>query len=153
MNRQISQDHSTAAGGSLPSRRWVRRLAFLPITALAITGAVAKTTPDSGSLAGSWSGGGWVSFSTGNKERARCHANYSRAGGDSYSLSATCATGSGKASQTATVYKVSEGRYRGSFFNSDFNVHGTIRVAVHGSTQDVGLSGDGASAALSLSRH
>ena len=153
MNRQVSQNHSTAADASLPSRRWVRKLAFLPITALAITGAVAKTTPDSGSLAGSWSGGGWVSFSSGNKERARCHANYNRTGGDSYSLSATCATSSGKASQTATVYKVSEGRYRGSFFNSDFNVHGTIRVAVHGNTQDVSLAGDGASAALSLSRH
>jgi hypothetical protein len=152
MNRQVAQNHWTAADASRPSRRWVRKLAFLPITALAITGAVAKTTPDSGSLAGSWSGG-WVSFSSGNKERARCHANYSRAGGDSYSLSATCATSSGKASQTATVYKVSDGRYRGSFFNSDFNVHGTIRVAVHGNTQDVSLAGDGASAALSLSRH
>jgi hypothetical protein len=153
MNRQNSQIHSTASGTPGSSRRWVRKLAFLPITALAITGAVAKTTPDSGSLAGSWSGGGWVSFASGNKERARCHANYSRAGGDAYSLSATCATSSGKASQTATVYKVSEGRYRGSFFNSDFNVHGTIRVAVHGNSQDVSLAGDGASASLSLSRH
>ena len=153
MNRQISQIHSTATGASRPSGRWVRKLAFLPITALAITGAVAKTTPDGGSLAGSWSGGGWVSFASGNKERARCHASYSRAGGDAYSLSATCATSSGKASQTATVYKVSEGRYRGSFFNSDFNIHGSIRVAVHGNTQDVSLAGDGASASLSLSRH
>jgi hypothetical protein len=138
MNRQLSN---------------ILKLAFLPITALAVTGAVAKTTPDAGSLAGSWSGGGWVSFASGNKERARCHASYSRAGGDAYSLSATCATSSGKASQTATVYKVSEGRYRGSFFNSDFNIHGSIRVAVHGNTQDVSLAGDGASASLSLSRH
>ena len=70
----------------------------------------------------------------------------------SYSLSATCATSAGKASQTATVYKVSGGAYRGSFFNSDYNVHGTIRVAVHGKSQSVSLSGDGASASLSLSR-
>ena len=153
MNRQVSQDISIAARAFVPSGSWVRGLSLLPLTVFIVTGAIAKTTPDSGSLAGSWSGGGWVSFSSGNKERARCHANYSRAGGDAYSLSATCATSSGKASQTATVYKVSEGRYRGSFFNSDFNVHGTIRVAVHGSSQDVSLSGDGASAALSLSRH
>ena len=152
MNRQISQNHSNAADAFLPSRRWVRRLALLPITALAVTGAVAKTTPDSGSLAGSWSGGGWVSFANGNKEKARCHANYSRAGGDSYNLQATCATSGGKASQTATVYRVSDGRYRGSFYNSEFNIHGSIRVAVHGSTQDVSLAGDGASAAFSLSR-
>lgn len=152
MNRQISQLFSNAADGLKPSGNWVRRLALLPLTALIVTGAVAKTTPDSGSLAGSWSGGGWVSFANGNKEKARCHANYSRAGGDAYTLSATCATSGGKASQTATVYKVSDGRYRGSFFNSDFNVRGTIRVAVHGSSQSVSLSGDGASASLSLSR-
>jgi hypothetical protein len=151
MNRQISQDISNAA--RVPSATWARKLSILPLTLFVVTGAMAKTTPDSGSLAGSWSGGGWVSFASGNKEKARCHANYSRAGGDAYSLSATCATSSGKASQTATVYKVSEGRYRGSFFNSDFNVHGTIRVAVHGNSQDVSLSGDGASAGLSLSRH
>jgi hypothetical protein len=113
---------------------------------------MAKSEPDAASLAGSWSGGGWVSFASGNKEKARCHANYSRAGGDTYTLNATCATSGGKASQTATVYKVSAGHYRGSFFNSDFNVHGTIRVVVHGSSQDVSLAGDGASAALSLSR-
>jgi hypothetical protein len=147
MNRQLSQSISNAARVS------VRKLSLVPLALLVATGAMAKATPDTGSLAGSWSGGGWVSFSNGNKEKARCHANYSRAGGDAYSLSATCATSAGKASQTATIYKVSEGRYRGSFFNSDFNVHGTIRVAVHGSSQDVSLSGDGTSAALSLSRH
>jgi hypothetical protein len=152
MNRQVSQKFSTAARASVPSGSWVRKLSLLPLTVFVVTGALAKTTPDSGSLAGSWSGGGWVSFASGNKEKARCHANYSRAGSDAYTLNATCATSGGKASQTATVYKVSDGRYRGSFFNSDFNVHGTIRVAVHGSSQDVSLSGDGASASLSLSR-
>lgn len=152
MNRQVSQNHSNAADAAKRSGRWVRRLALLPMTALAITGAVAKSSADPASLAGSWSGGGWVSFANGNKEKARCHARYSRAGGDAYSLSATCATSSGKASQTATVYKVSEGRYRGSFYNTEFNIHGSIRVAVHGSTQNVSLSGDGAAASLNLSR-
>lgn len=105
-----------------------------------------------GSLAGSWSGGGWVSFASGNKERARCHAHYSRAGGSTYALNATCATASGKASQSATVYQVSPNRFRGSFHNSEYNVSGSIRVAVSGNSQSVTLSGDGASASLSLSR-
>ena len=151
MNRHVQQDSNTA-GASKWSVRWVRRLALLPVAALIVTGAMAKSEADPVSLAGSWSGGGWVSFASGNKEKARCHANYSRAGGDTYTLQATCATSGGKASQTATVSKVSAGHYRGSFFNSDFNVHGSIRVVVHGSSQDVSLSGDGASAALSLSR-
>ena len=75
-----------------------------------------------------------------------------RAAADTYTLSATCATASGKASQTATVYKVSGSRYRGSFVNSQYNVRGSIRVVVHGKSQSVSLSGDGASAQLSLSR-
>ena len=58
----------------------------------------------------------------------------------------------GKASQTATVHRVSANRYRGSFYNSDFNVRGSIRVVVHGRSQSVSLSGDGASASLSLSK-
>jgi hypothetical protein len=132
-------------------RKLARALVLVPLTAFAATGAVGRSEADSVSLAGSWSGGGWVSFSNGNKEKARCRAHYS-GGGSSYSLSATCATSSGKASQTATVYRVSANRYRGSFYNTDFNVHGTIRVVVSGKSQSVSLSGDGASASLSLSK-
>lgn len=105
-----------------------------------------------GSLAGTWSGGGWVSFASGNKERARCRAHYSPQGGNSYSLSATCATASGKASQQATVYQVAANRFRGSFYNSDYNVSGSIRVVLSGNSQSVTLSGDSGSASLSLSR-
>lgn len=127
----------------------------------ALAGLLATETPSfgkadksakGGSLAGTWSGSGWVSFASGNKERARCRAHYSRAGGGSYALSATCATASGKASQSATVYQVSPNRFRGSFHNSEYNVSGSIRIAVSGNSQSVSLSGDGASAALSLSR-
>lgn len=105
-----------------------------------------------GSLAGSWSGSGWVSFSNGKRERARCHAHYSPNGGKSYSLNATCATSSGKASQSATVYEVSRNRFRGTFHNTEYNVSGSIRVVLNGSSQSVTLSGDSNSAALSLSR-
>jgi hypothetical protein len=104
------------------------------------------------SLAGSWSGGGWVSFSSGNKERARCHAHYSRQSETSYALSATCATPSGKASQSATLHKVGANSYSGGFHNDEYNVSGTIYVVVHGNSQSVRLSGSGASASLSLSR-
>jgi len=104
------------------------------------------------SLAGSWSGGGWVSFSSGNKERARCHAHYSRQSETSYALSATCATPSGKASQSATLHKVGTNSYSGGFHNDEYNVSGTIYVVVHGNSQSVRLSGSGASASLSLSR-
>ena len=153
MNRQIlPQAHSVASPGPLPYRKWMHRVALVPIALLVASGTIAAPSVADPGLTGSWSGGGWVSFSTGNKEKARCRATYSRAGKKSYRLHATCATSSGKASQTATVYQVSAGRYRGSFFNSDFNVRGTIRVVVSGGSQKVSLAGDGASASLSLRR-
>ena len=131
--------------------RLARRAGMLSLAALPVIGIVGPSEAEPGGLAGSWSGGGWVSFASGSKEKARCHARYT-GGGDTYTVSATCATASGKASQTATVYKVSGGRYRGSFVNSQYNVRGSIRVVVHGKSQSVSLSGDGASAQLSLSR-
>jgi hypothetical protein len=132
--------------------RLARRAGMLSLAALPVAGFIGPSAAEPAvSLAGSWSGGGWVSFASGSKEKARCHAHYS-GGGDTYTVSATCATASGKASQTATVYKVSGGRYRGSFVNSQYNVRGSIRVVVHGKSQSVSLSGDGASAQLNLSR-
>jgi hypothetical protein len=130
----------------------MHRVALVPIALLVASGTIAAPSVADPGLTGSWSGGGWVSFSTGSKEKARCRATYSRAGQKSYKLHATCATSSGKASQTATVYQVSAGRYRGSFHNSDYNVRGTIRVVVSGGSQKVSLAGDGASASLSLRR-
>jgi hypothetical protein len=131
--------------------RLTRRAGMLSLAALPVVGFIGPSAAEPGGLSGSWSGGGWVSFASGSKEKARCHARYS-GGGGSYTLTATCATASGKASQTATVYKVSGSAYRGSFVNSQYNVRGSIRVVVHGSSQSVSLSGDGASAQLSLSR-
>jgi hypothetical protein len=131
--------------------RLARHAAMLSIAALPVLGFVGPSTAEPGGLSGSWSGGGWVSFASGSKEKARCHARYSGSGG-SYSVTATCATASGKASQTATVYKTGGNSYKGSFVNSQYNIRGSIRVVVHGKSQSVSLSGDGASAQLSLSR-
>lgn len=129
-----------------------RRFGILALAALPVVAFVGPTEAEpAAGLSGSWSGGGWVSFANGSKEKARCRAHYSGSGG-AYSVTATCATASGKASQTAKVYKVSGSSYKGSFVNSEYNVRGSIRVSVKGNTQSVSLNGDGASAQLSLSR-
>ena len=158
-NFEPSPSTIAAAGARpacVPRRSACAILALSALAALAIAApAAGKEAPPkaaSGDLSGSWSGGGWVSFSSGNKERARCRAHYSRAGANSYNLSATCATPSGSASQTANVYQVSPNRYRGSFHNAEYNVSGSIRIVVSGNSQSVSLAGEGASAALSLSR-
>jgi hypothetical protein len=122
--------------------------ALVPLLLFADAPVLAKTA----SLAGSWGGGGWVSFASGTKEKARCRARYTPAGTGTFELHATCATASGSASQTATVYEVSPNRFRGSFHNMEYNVTGSIRVALHGNSQSVTLTGDSGSASLTLSR-
>ncbi|CAN1724897.1 conserved exported protein of unknown function [Hyphomicrobium sp. 1Nfss2.1] len=132
--------------------RWARRSAVLAVAAIPFASFVGSSEADPApGLAGSWNGGGWVSFSNGKKEKARCRAHYT-GGGSAYTVTATCATSAGKASQTAKVYKVSGTHYKGSFFNSEYNVRGSIRVTVNGTSQNVSLSGDGTSAQLNLSR-
>ncbi len=103
-------------------------------------------------LGGSWSGGGWVNFSSGSRERARCRAHYTANSATSYNIHATCATASGSVSQSATVRKTGARSFSGSFFNSQYNVSGTIHVTVHGNSQSVTLSSGSGSASLSLSK-
>ena len=101
--------------------------------------AVPQARSETASIAGSWSGGGPVVYASGDRERARCNAHYSGSG--SYvSLSATCATPSGSISQSASLRKTGPNSYSGSFFNSQYNVSGSIHVTVNGNTQHVSLS-------------
>jgi hypothetical protein len=102
-------------------------------------------------LAGSWSGGGIVTYASGQRERARCHAHYS-GGGSSVSVSATCATPSGSVSQSANLRRVGANSYAGSFFNPQYNTTGSIHVTVRGNSQSVSLRSASGSASLSL-RH
>jgi hypothetical protein len=103
-------------------------------------------------LEGSWSGGGVVSFASGSRERARCRAHYSRRSSTTYAMSATCATASGRAAQTASLRSVGANSYQGSFYNSEYNISGTIYVVVRGNSQSVQLSSSAGSASLQLSR-
>jgi hypothetical protein len=103
-------------------------------------------------LEGSWSGGGSVSFASGAREQARCRAHYRRAGRSGYTVNATCATASGRASQTATVRQVGENSYSGSFYNSEYSISGVIHVVVRGASQTVRLNSDSGWAVINLSR-
>jgi hypothetical protein len=124
-------------------------IAGLPHGSLAQT---SKKATVAGSLEGSWSGGGIVSFASGARERASCRARYSRAGKNAYSVNATCATASGRAAQTASVRQVGENRYSGSFYNSEYGISGVMHIVVRGRSQTVRLISDSASAVINLSR-
>jgi hypothetical protein len=111
-----------------------------------------KKTSVAPSLEGSWSGGGTVTFASGARERASCRARYSRGGRNTYTVNATCATASGRATQTATVRQVGDNRYSGSFYNSEYSISGVIHIVVRGASQSVRLISDSASATINLSR-
>ena len=139
--------------------RWTAKgSAFVLATALTLSGlphhgtAQVSTKVSVASLEGSWSGGGTVSFAAGGNEQVRCRARFSRAGEHSYTVNATCATASGRAAQTATVRRVSNNRYSGSFYNNEYSISGVIDIIVHGSSQTVRLMSDSGSGILNLSR-
>lgn len=129
---------------------------WLAVLALAGAGMVGASSigqaEPGGSLEGSWSGAGWVSIIGGSRERARCQVRYSPANGAQYSLTATCATDLGKASQTARIHKAGEHAYKGQFYNAEYDVTGQIRVIVRGNKQTVTLTSDSGTALISLSR-
>lgn len=134
-------------------------LARRALTAFAVMAAVSLAVPDwaaaepgAGGLAGSWSGGGWVSFSSGTKERARCRVRYTAQSSSTFRLSGTCATESGRVSQTATVRKSGANAFAGTFYNAEYDVSGSIHVVLRGNSQTATLRSSNGSAVLTLSR-
>lgn len=139
-------------GGNFVRRdfaKWAGVGAFA-LAALMVSGLADPSRAES--LEGYWSGGGSVSFASGAKERARCRARFWRRTSTSYKLRAVCATPSVKAEQTATVRRVGANRYAGSFYNSEYNISGTIHIRVRGGSQDVKLSSDAGWAYFRLRR-
>jgi hypothetical protein len=114
----------------------------------AVTMTPAAADPD---LAGSWKGGGTVTFNSGATEHARCRATFSPSGKRAYDVSATCATQSGTVSQTAFI-RGTGSSYRGTFYNPEYDTSGKIQISVSGKSQVVRLSSNKGSAVIRLSR-
>lgn len=131
--------------------QYAARSTFLSwgLGALLLTSTAASAA--SADLAGSWKGGGTVTFTSGATEQARCRATFSPSGKSAYDVSATCATQSGTVSQTAFV-RGSGSSYRGTFYNPEFDATGKISIAVSGRSQVVRLNSNKGSAVIRLSR-
>jgi hypothetical protein len=134
-------------------RCWPRAAALAVLLLMAsLAASHDDAAAQSAGLEGSWSGGGSVAFASGQRERAQCRAQYRRASGNAYTLTATCATPSGRATQTATLRQVGGNTYQGQFHNTEYDVSGTIVVTVSGNRQSVRLTGDAGSGAFELRR-
>lgn len=130
------------------SKAWRQALVAVTLFLAAAPAGIAQE----GSLEGTWTGGGSVSFASGAKEQARCRAHYRRSSKAIYLMRATCATASGKATQTASLRSFGNGTYRGGFYNSEYDVSGTITVVLRGNEQTVRLSGAAGSGYFRLRR-
>ncbi len=142
----------TTMGGNPQRQGYMKAAGALAIATLLVSGFAATGQAQAPNLEGSWSGGGSVSFSSGAKEQARCRANYRRRTSSSYTLRAVCATPSARAEQTATVRQVGSNRFEGSFYNSEYNISGTIYIVVRGAIQNVRLTSEAGWAHFRLSR-
>ena len=141
-------------------RLWVSALGTALAFGMPISGAfaveeekavVVEIANGGGALDGTWNGGGSVMFGSGQAEKARCRATFNKTSKFSYDILATCATPSGKVSQTATV-RGSGSKYHGTFYNADFDLSGAINITVSGRSQTVRLSSTKANAVLRLTR-
>jgi hypothetical protein len=134
------------------ARRRTARRFFLGLGLFFLANPPMDALSASSSLSGSWRGGGWVSFSSGQKERAHCTARFSAESAKTYRVNAVCTTDSGKVSQTASVRQTGANTYVGSFHNSEYDVSGSIRITVRGASQTVHLTSNSGAASLILRR-
>lgn len=120
--------------------------AALSVVSVTATPAAAQT------IVGSWSGGGLIIFPSGEKERARCRATFRNVGGGGVSMHGVCATASVRISQSASLSRLTSTTYSGEFFNTEFNISGSIRIRMQGNRLNASLSGGGATAQFLLGR-
>lgn len=103
-------------------------------------------------LSGSWSGTGFVKPTDGQRESVRCKVTYNPEGASTVGVTATCASASTTIHQTGQLTMVSQSRYVGDFYNSEYDISGRINVTISGSSQTVNFSGARGSGTLNLSR-
>lgn len=118
-----------------------------------VTGMAMPVSAQERGLSGSWNGNGTLMLPSGDSEKARCRVSYSQTTITRYKARAVCATSSARVEQTATLRRVGDNRYVGTFYNSEYGVSGSISVVLRGRVQSVSLNGEnGARASIRLSR-
>ncbi|MEL6373714.1 MAG: hypothetical protein AAFR04_07075 [Pseudomonadota bacterium] len=120
-------------------------------SALMVTAA--PTSSSAAELSGTWRGGGTMRIASNNRsERVRCRASFSKLTRRAYNVRAVCSTTATTVAQTARVRRTGPNRFSGRFFNSQFNIRGSIFISVRGRRQSISLRSAKASASLQLSK-
>lgn len=124
----------------------------LLLTSLSLTGAAALAAPASPfvAMAGSWSGGGVLNTSDGQREELRCRATYDVAGsGEQLRLNLRCASASYNFDLASEV-EYRGGAISGSWSEASRNASGTLSGRAAGDHVEASARGDSFSANLSL---
>ena len=124
----------------------------LLLASLCLPGSVALAAPVSPftAMAGTWSGGGVLSTTDGQREQLRCRASYDVAGsGDQLRLNLRCASASYNFDLASEV-EYRGGAISGSWTEASRNASGTLSGRAAGDHVQAAARGDSFSANLSL---
>ena len=119
---------------------------LMGVTGIAATPAVAQ------SIVGSWSGGGMIVFPSGETGARPLPCNVPQCRRRRISMQGVCATASVRVSQSASLSRLTSTTYSGEFFNTEYNISGSIRIRLQGNKLNASLNGGGASAQFVLGR-
>jgi hypothetical protein len=67
-------------------------------------------------------------------------------------MRAICATASLRVTQTASLAQLTSNTFSGEFYNTEYNLSGSIPVRVQGNRLNASLNGGGGSAQFSMNR-
>ena len=126
-------------------------LAAFTLLVMAQPGGLANAAGTS-SISGQWVGGGIVVLNSGAKEHVRCRVKYGRVAGQTFSLTARCATGATRIDQSGELERVSKNRYVGQVYDKQFGVHARVRITIAGRKQTVAISSSQCRAIIRLKR-
>jgi hypothetical protein len=128
--------------------------AGLLMLALALPGGATQAAVSPfAAMAGSWSGGGFLSTSDGNRERLRCRASYDVGGtGTELRLSIRCASDSYNIDLASNV-QYRGGEIFGSWSEASHNASGTLSGRAAGGRIEASARSESFSANLSLTTH
>ncbi len=102
------------------------RFAIFVVTTFILNLALGPAQSWAGGVTGSWKGGGTLISGPGTKEKVRCRVKITRTSRKSISLTANCASTSGKAIQTMMLKAISRNKYTGSFRNDEHNTNSEV---------------------------
>ena len=122
---------------------------MLPVIALLFTAPAMAAGP---SISGQWVGKGTMVLNSGAKENVRCRVRYGRVAGQTFSLTARCATGATRIDQSGELERIGKNSYVGEVHNKQFGVNARVRITVAGRRQTVAISSSHGRATISLKR-